>query len=116
MIPMRDGVHLYTAVYAPVDRGEKHPFLLTRTPYSCKPYGVPFFKEALWDSYLYEYLKEEYIYVVQDVRGEWKSEGEFENVRPFIAQKQNNRDIDEASDAYDTVEWLVKIYLIIMVV
>ena len=107
MIPMRDGVRLYTAVYTPVDREEKHPFLLTRTPYSCKPYGESF-KEALWNSYLYEYMKERYIYVVQDVRGKWKSEGEFDNVRPFIVQKQNNRDVDEASDAYDTVEWLVE--------
>lgn len=108
MIKMRDGIQLYTAVYIPKDKNTQHPILLTRTPYSCKPYGEMQMNKNLWDSYLYGYMQGGYIYVEQDVRGKWMSEGEFENVRPFIAKKKNKKDIDEASDTYDTVDWLVK--------
>ena len=108
MISMRDGVKLYTAVYIPLDTKEQHPILMTRTPYSCKPYGEKQLNKNLWNSYLFQYMQEGYIYVEQDVRGKWMSEGDFENVRPYIANKKRKKNIDEASDTYDTVDWLVK--------
>ncbi len=108
MIPMRDGVKLFTAIYAPKDQSEKHPILLNRTPYACFPYGEGKFSSRLYGTYWKEYLKEKYIIVIQDVRGRWMSEGEFEDVRPFNANKKSKQDIDEASDTYDGVDWLVK--------
>ncbi|RIJ49543.1 CocE/NonD family hydrolase [Maribellus luteus] len=105
-IPMRDGVKLFTSVYMPKNSDEKHPILITRTPYSCKPYGADKYAR-IWKSYQREYLKEGYIIVTQDVRGRWMSEGEFVDVRPFNSNKRG-KEIDEASDAYDTVDWLVK--------
>lgn len=108
MVKMRDGISLYTAVYTPNNNSEKHPFLITRTPYSCSPYGNDDMNRNLWNSYLNEYAKEGYIFVFQDVRGKYMSEGEFENVRPFIKNKKKKSEIDEASDTYDTAEWLVK--------
>ena len=107
MIPMRDGVRLYTAVFTPKNkRGGDHPILYMRTPYGCAPYGkknADFWKQSIYRNY----LEAEYIFVFQDVRGRWMSEGEFVNVRPFIANKQGS-DTDEASDAYDSVEWLLR--------
>ena len=106
MIPMRDGVRLYTAVYTPKNKKATHPILLNRTPYGCEPYGKK--NSAFWqDSIYHNYLQAEYIFVFQDVRGRWMSEGKTENVRPFIENKQGN-DTDEASDAYDTIEWLLR--------
>ncbi|MEO6228525.1 MAG: CocE/NonD family hydrolase [Ferruginibacter sp.] len=106
-IVMRDGVKLFTSIYTPNDKSEKHPILMTRTPYSCAPYGegkyIP-----LWNSYKMNYLKGNYIYVIQDVRGRYMSEGEFMDVRPFNKNKKTINDIDEASDTYDAIEWLVK--------
>lgn len=107
-IQMRDGVKLFTTVYAPKDNSEKHPFLITRTPYSCAPYGEGKFQPRLWQFHWREYLKEGYIMVFQDVRGRWMSEGEFMDVRPFNPNKKKKTDIDEASDTYDAVDWLVK--------
>ena len=106
-IPMRDGVKLFTSIYMPKDSSERHPVLLTRTPYSCAPYGEDKYK-AYWDSYLKEYCKEKYIMVTQDVRGRWMSEGEFVDVRPFNPNKKTNKDIDEASDTYDAIDWMIK--------
>ena len=107
MIPMRDGIKLFTAIYIPKDSTEKHPFLMTRTPYSCAPYGENNFPD-IWDSYKRLYFRENYIYVVQDVRGRYMSEGDFVDVRPFNPNKKTNSDIDEASDTYDAVDWLIK--------
>ncbi len=106
-IPMRDGIKLFTSIYIPKDKTEKHPFLITRTPYSCAPYGEDKYSR-LWSTYRLVYLKENYIIVTQDVRGRYMSEGEFEDVRPFNPNKKSNKDIDEASDTYDALEWLVK--------
>lgn len=106
-IPMRDGVKLFTVIYAPKDNTEKHPVLITRTPYSCSPYGEGKFA-SFWYSPRKYFLKENYIYVQQDVRGRWMSEGNFVDVRPYNPNKKSNTDIDEASDAYDTIDWLVK--------
>ena len=107
MIPMRDGNKLFTAIYIPKDTTEKHPLLLRRTPYSSSPYGENNFPESFWNSYYRLYMRENYIMVVQDVRGRFMSEGNFEDVRPFNASKKAN-EIDEASDTYDAIEWLVK--------
>ncbi len=104
-IPMRDGVKLFTAIYMPKDNSEKHPVLMTRTPYSCAPYGENNFR-PFWDTHWRYYMRENYIIVIQDVRGRWMSEGEFVDVRPFIKSKKSKTDIDEASDSYDTIEWL----------
>ncbi len=106
-IVMRDGIKLFTAIYVPKDASEDHPFLLFRTPYSCKPYGEKHFQD-FWNSYFRAYLREGYIIVIQDVRGRWMSEGEFMDVRPFIPVKKSSKDIDESTDAYDTVEWLIR--------
>jgi putative CocE/NonD family hydrolase len=106
MIPMRDGVKLFTNIYAPKDASEKHPILIVRTPYSCAPYGENVFS-SYWNSPRKYFLKENYILVTQDVRGRWMSEGKFEDVRPYISNKKPN-EIDEATDAYDAIDWLVK--------
>jgi putative CocE/NonD family hydrolase len=107
-IPMRDGVKLFTSIYIPKDATEKHPILLTRTPYSCSPYGEQNFNASLWTSHRRYYARENYILVTQDVRGRWMSEGEFVDIRPFNPNKKTNSDIDEASDTYDAIDWLVK--------
>ena len=106
-IPMRDGIKLFTSVYAPKDMSEKHPILMVRTPYSCAPYGDDF-SGRLTGSHWKYYCRENYIIVLQDVRGRWMSEGEFVDVRPFIKDKKTKNDIDEASDTYDAIDWLVK--------
>ena len=105
-ITMRDGIKLFTSIYSPKDQSEKHPILMERTPYSCRPYGEGYRK--FWVDHLIKYCREGYIMVIQDVRGRWMSEGEFMDVRPFNPNKKTNKDIDEASDAYDTIDWLVK--------
>ena len=107
-ITMRDGVKLFTAIYLPKDATEKHPILMTRTPYSCSPYGEQNFNSNLWARHWRYYARENYVIVIQDVRGRWMSEGEFVDIRPFNPDKKTNNDIDEASDTYDTIDWLVK--------
>jgi hypothetical protein len=104
-VPMRDGVRLFTAVYVPKDDSQKYPILLLRTPYSIAPYGSDRYRENLGPSPLF--AKEGYIFVYQDVRGRWMSEGKFEHVRPHNPRK-GPRDIDESTDTYDTIEWLLK--------
>jgi uncharacterized protein len=106
MIPMRDGVKLFTSIYMPVDSTEKHPILLIRTPYSCAPYGENNYAK-FWMGYITSYLKEGYVFVMQDVRGRWMSEGIFEDVRAFNPNKKGKQ-IDEASDTYDAIDWMVK--------
>ena len=106
MIPMRDGVKLFTAVYVPKDTTVLHPILLTRTPYSCAPYGENNFPKYFGEQDSY-YMHRHYIRVIQDVRGRYMSEGTFEDVRPYIPDKKSKKDIDETTDTYDTVDWLV---------
>lgn len=99
-IPMRDSVKLYTTIYKP-RWGSNHPILIQRTPYSSAPYGEEM-TNALVTSYrLRNFVRHGYIIVYQDVRGRFMSEGEYENIRPASA------DVNETTDAYDTVEWLV---------
>jgi len=105
-IPMRDGKKLFTAVYEPIDKVEKHPILLNRTPYSVGPYGENAYK-SFWNTHYMAYFKLGYIIVLQDVRGCFMSEGDFMDVRPFNDHK-GPKDTDEASDTYDAIDWLVK--------
>lgn len=104
-IEMRDGKKLFTIVYSPKDTSEKYPILLMRTPYTVAPYDSFTFREELTNEHL---IKEKYIFVLQDVRGRFMSEGEFLDMRPYIKDKKNKNDIDESSDTYDTIDWLVK--------
>jgi putative CocE/NonD family hydrolase len=106
-ITMRDGIKLFTSIYVPKDNSDNHPILMERTPYSCAPYGENEWKDY-WNSYQKAYLKEGYIMVIQDVRGRWMSEGDYVNVRPFNPDKRTIKDIDEASDTYDAIDWLIK--------
>ncbi|HKQ08417.1 MAG TPA: CocE/NonD family hydrolase [Blastocatellia bacterium] len=106
LVPMRDGVRLFTSVYVPKDKSQAYPFLLTRTPYSVAPYGVDFYRATLGPSP--EFEKEGFIFVYQDARGRYMSEGEFQQVRPFKPDKRGPKDIDESTDTYDTIEWLLK--------
>jgi putative CocE/NonD family hydrolase len=105
-ITMRDGIKLFTAIYLPKDKSEKHPILMNRTPYSCAPYGENNWR-SFWTGHWKYYMRENYIIVIQDVRGRWMSEGEFVDIRPFNKNKKGN-EIDEASDTYDAIDWLVK--------
>jgi len=106
MIPMRDGVKLFTAVYLPRDTTKTYPILMKRTPYSSGPYGVDKYPSSLGPSE--HFVKAGYILVNQDVRGRFLSEGKFEQVTPHVPNKRGPEDIDESSDTYDTVEWLIK--------
>jgi putative CocE/NonD family hydrolase len=105
-IPMRDGVKLFTSVYVPKDHSRPYPILLNRTPYSVAPYGADAYKTSLGPSDLF--MRDLYIFVYQDVRGSLMSEGEFVNMRPHLDVKTGPKDIDESSDTYDTIDWLVK--------
>jgi putative CocE/NonD family hydrolase len=104
-VPMRDGVKLFTSVYVPRGRG-RYPILLTRTPYSVAPYGEDAYKASLGPSD--RFMRDGYIFVYQDVRGRMMSEGEFVDVRPHLPVKSGPADIDESTDTYDTIAWLLK--------
>ena len=104
-ITMRDGTKLFTAIYAPKDTSQKYPILFSRTPYSCQPYGEDQFRSAIGPSETM--MKEGYIVVYQDVRGRWMSEGTYDNMRAYIPNKKGKQ-FDEASDTYDSIDWLVK--------
>lgn len=104
-ITMRDGVKLFTSIYTPKDKSKKYPIMLSRTPYSVAPYGPNDYKTSVGPSLLFQ--KERYIFVYQDVRGRLMSEGDYVNIRPHIPGK-TGKAIDESSDTYDTIEWLVK--------
>ena len=105
-ITMRDGVKLYTVIYSPKDGSQQYPFLMERTPYSAGPYGSENFPRAIGPNE--GLMKEQYIFVYQDVRGRYMSEGTNLEVTPYNANKKNNTDIDESSDTYDTIDWLLK--------
>jgi len=106
-IPMRDGKRLFTSVYVPKDAGGgPYPFLMDRTPYSVAPYGEDLYPQHLGPSD--EFEKSGYIFVYQDVRGRWMSEGEFIEMRPHIDNKKSPQDVDDSSDTYDTIEFLLK--------
>jgi uncharacterized protein len=105
-IPMRDGVRLFTSVYVPKDQSQAWPILMDRTPYSVAPYGEDVYKPKLGPSD--EFEKAGYVFVYQDVRGRYMSEGQFIEMRPHIDKKTGPKDVDDASDTYDTIEFLLK--------
>jgi len=105
MIPMRDGVKLFTSVYVPKTCVSPQPMIMQRTPYSVAPYGIDIYRTTIGPSD--HFLKEGVIGVYQDVRGRYLSEGEWVEVRPHNPKK-GAKDIDESSDTYDTIDWLVK--------
>jgi putative CocE/NonD family hydrolase len=105
-IPMRDGVKLFTSVYVPKDSSQKYPILMQRTPYSVAPYGIDNYPNNLGPSELF--TKEGFIFVYQDVRGRYLSEGTFIDVPVHNTHLNGPKDFDESTDAYDTVDWLVK--------
>ncbi|WP_439556931.1 CocE/NonD family hydrolase [Dyadobacter sp.] len=107
MVPMRDGVKLFTSIYVPknISAEKKYPILLNRTPYSVAPYGEELYKLAIGPSM--HFARDGYIIVYQDVRGKYMSEGEFEANRPFIPNKKSKSDTDESSDIFDTIDWLL---------
>jgi len=104
--PTRDGIELFTTLYEPIDNSTPHPMLLNRTPYSVAPYGEGSFK-SFWNTPYMEYFKDNYIIVLQDVRGRYMSEGEYMDVRPYQGDKKKDG-IDESTDTYDAIDWLVK--------
>lgn len=105
LIAMRDGIKLYTIVYTPKDTSKKYPFLLNRTCYNAS--GNDHYKVRTPSPYL---IQEGYILVYQDVRGRYMSEGIFDNMRPNIPgnNPKDKKNIDESSDTWDTIEWLLK--------
>jgi putative CocE/NonD family hydrolase len=105
-IPMRDGVRLFTSIYVPKDSSKTFPFLIDRTPYSVAPYGVDQYRRILGPAP--EFDKAGYIFVFQDVRGRYMSEGKFIEMRPHLDTKKSTQDVDDASDLYDTIDWLLK--------
>jgi putative CocE/NonD family hydrolase len=105
-ITMRDGVKLFTSIYTPKNTAVKHPILINRTPYNIEPAGPQSFNFFV-QGYS-RYTEGEYILIFQDVRGRHMSEGSFEDIRPIVAVKNNEKDIDESTDTWDTVDWLVK--------
>ncbi len=105
-IQMRDGIKLHTTIYSPKDKSKKYPILMQRTPYSSRPYGADKFRERIGPNI--HLMKEGNIIVYQDVRGRWMSEGTYDNMRAYIPNKKTNSDVDESSDTYDTIDWLVK--------
>jgi len=105
MIPVRDGVRLYTAVYHPRDKSHAYPILLTRTQSGCEPYAADQVHKTLGPSALFG--KEGYIFVFQDIRGRWASEGTYVRSRPHNPNK-GPMDTDESTDTYDAIDWLVK--------
>lgn len=104
-VPMRDGVRLFTAVYVPNDRSQKYPILMHRTPYGSKPYGAAEYRELLGPSKRFAY--DGFIFVYQDVRGAYMSEGTFVDMRPHVEGKRGPQDVDESTDTYDTIDWLL---------
>ena len=103
-IPMRDGARLFTAVYTPRDTSRPYPVLMTRTPYSVGPYGADKYRGSLGPNRLF--AKEGYIFVYQDVRGCFMSEGTFTDMRPHIERKAG-KEVDESTDTHDTIAWLM---------
>ncbi|BFP39967.1 CocE/NonD family hydrolase [Flavobacteriaceae bacterium GF1] len=104
-IAMRDGVKLHTTIYSPRDTSKEYPIIMQRTPYSSRPYGKGNFRKQIGPNI--NMMKDGYIVVYQDVRGRWLSEGHYENMRAYIPNKTDSTQVDESSDTYDTIEWLV---------
>ena len=105
MVPMRDGVELYTIVYAPKDTSRRYPIMLFRTPYSIRPYEPDAYRRPLGPTEQFD--RDGYIFVYQDARGTYRSEGEFQVIRPLNGANAGPADADESTDNYDTIEWVL---------
>jgi hypothetical protein len=99
-IPMRDGARLFTAVYMPKDDTQKYPILLMRTPYSVRPYGADNYSGSIFARTHEKFVREGFIFALQDVRGRMKSEGQFVDMRPQAPAQRGPKDIDESTDTY----------------
>jgi uncharacterized protein len=106
-IRVRDGAQLFTSIYIPRDTTRRYPVLMSRTPYSVAPYGADY-KTALGPSGNPRWVNDGYIFVYQDVRGRFYSEGTFRDMTPILERHDKPTDVDEGTDAYDTIEWIVK--------
>ena len=106
MVPMRDGVELFTTVYTPKDDSQEYPVLFLRTPYSIGPYGPDNYQAQLGPSP--EFDRDGYIFVFQDVRGKFRSQGDFEVMRVLARDRSDGVEVDESTDNYDTIEWVLK--------
>jgi hypothetical protein len=104
-VPMRDGKHLFTAVYVPKDASKTYPILMTRTPYSVAPYGTDNYPKTLFPGE--EFERDGFIFVAQDVRGRWMSEGVWLEMTPEKDATRGPNDVDESTDTYDTIDWLI---------
>src|SRR5262249_17412618 len=102
-IPMRDGVKLFTIIYSPKGTAERYPILLTRTAYGIGPYGPDDYRAVVGPNN--EFAREGYIFVYQDTRGKFKSEGEFIHHVPYV---KGSSKPNESTDTWDTIDWLVK--------
>ncbi len=102
MIPMRDGIKLHAVILKPADIAGPLPILMQRTPY-----GVNGTTRGSFSAQRPELARDGYIYVAQDIRGRFKSEGEFVMSRPMVDHR-DPKAIDESTDTYDTVDWLIK--------
>ncbi len=105
-IPMRDGIRLFTSVYAPKDAKRAYPILIERTPYSVAPYGERNYPESLGPSDAF--AKAGLIFVYQDVRGRYESEGDYIDMPPHKLTLSGPTDTDESTDAADSINWLVQ--------
>ncbi len=103
---MRDGVRLFTAVYVPKDTSGEYPILMTRTPYGIAPYGPNAYPGHLGPSA--SFTDDKFIFVYQDVRGRFMSEGEWVEMRPEKDVTHGLHDVDESTDTYDSIDWLLK--------
>ena len=102
MIPMRDGVKLHTVIVTPSGTSEKLPILIQRTPYGVSGYNADAVNQMMPDL-----ANEGYVFVFQDIRGRFESEGEFVMVRPLRENRKDPKAIDESTDTWDTIEWLI---------
>ncbi len=107
-IPVRDGIKLFTSIYIPRDTTRRYPVLMQRTPYSVAPYGDTAYKATLGPSGNAKYVDDGYIFVYQDGRGRHFSEGEFQEMTPILEKHEKPTDVDEGTDTFDTIEWLLK--------
>ena len=106
-IPMRDGVKLFTSIYAPRNPTQDYPILMSRTPYGVAPYGPEAYRASLGPGGNPAYAESAFIFVYQDARGRFYSEGEFTEMTPHRDVKKSSKDVDESSDTRDTIEWLL---------
>ncbi|MCK5075724.1 MAG: CocE/NonD family hydrolase, partial [Calditrichia bacterium] len=107
-VPMRDEVKLNTVVYVPKDKNQDYPIMFSRTPYSVELSDEMYRYRQYKFGLSHTFFEEKFIFVYQDVRGSFMSEGDYVNMRPQLKIYKNNKDIDENTDTYDTIEWLIK--------